>query len=326
MSFMDSLASNPGGGGIYGQPQPNQDPLALVNNIKDREMRDYQNKATFMADLSLKQDRLRALFNPETASGIPGSDAATANGPAGQNSSQGMPSQRNTVMAQDPNQITGAQRAELSMRQQGVDLDKAKLAQQGKMGQEALDIKTQQEQLNQQKSDSIHEQKVNELKQKADDSAQKLQLAQQEIDRKTKAGEDSAQSHKDAMEAAKAYHEVTMAQKDLEFQKTLAQHEEAIKNQKESKKSGENRTVQTSVNPEGTERTVRTKSGSAAQNVIKTNSDGTLHVTGPGGKEYDIPANKLDHWNSTVMGNGDQEEQKDLSQQPGSGSAFRVNP
>ena len=66
--------------------------------------------------------------------------------PATQNP-QGM----NTVEKQDPNQITAPMQAELGIKQQGLNLDSQKLAQSGKLGQEAVDIKGQQEKLNQQK-------------------------------------------------------------------------------------------------------------------------------------------------------------------------------
>src|ERR1700680_1543825 len=110
MTFMANLAANPSGS-VYGQPGPeNQDALGIVNQLKDREMRDFQNKANFMSDLSLKQDRLKQLFNPETASGIPGSNAPSANGPA---SGGGMQQNQNVQMGkteQDPSQLNAAQR------------------------------------------------------------------------------------------------------------------------------------------------------------------------------------------------------------------------
>src|SRR5271167_3480562 len=66
MSFMQSLAANPSGSaGVYGQPSQPNDTLALVNQIKDREKADFKDKANFMADLSLKQDRLRRLYDPQ---------------------------------------------------------------------------------------------------------------------------------------------------------------------------------------------------------------------------------------------------------------------
>src|ERR1700676_2100732 len=100
---MANLAANPSGS-VYGQPAPdNQDAMSLVNNLKDREMRDFQNKATFMSDLSLKQDRQRALFNPEDPTGQLGASATNKQ------------PQQNTQMGkteQDPNQMSAFQKAE----------------------------------------------------------------------------------------------------------------------------------------------------------------------------------------------------------------------
>lgn len=63
---MDSLAANPGSSSssIYGQPQSpsDNDTLKIVNQLRNRELDDFKNKANFMADLSLKQEKLRDIF------------------------------------------------------------------------------------------------------------------------------------------------------------------------------------------------------------------------------------------------------------------------
>src|SRR5258708_31244549 len=107
-TFMDSLASNPSGS-IYGQPSQtsDQDVLNLVNQKKDREMRDFKEKSNFMSDLSLRQEsRMRSLFPPES-------------------SQQGQP--QNVVLGQDPNAMTGYQKGELGIRQQGINQDQQRL-------------------------------------------------------------------------------------------------------------------------------------------------------------------------------------------------------
>ena len=327
---MSSLAANPSGSaGVYGQPgqQQSGDTLAIVNNIKDREMRDYQNKANFMADLSIKQDRLRKLY------GLDGSGQQQMQQPQPQQSQDGGSSslyaamdRANKVQQQssqnDPNNPMSPQNqyaTSMKQKQQGLDTESQRVNQQGKMGQEALDIKTQQEKLNETKNQNIHDQKQKDSEDKLNEANQRLQLAQAEIDRKTKAGEDSTQAHKDAMQAATDAHEAEKVRMQANFDKTLEQHQQVIDNNKAKNTAGQNKTTTTSVNSDGTQKTVNTRSGSAAQNVLGINSDGSLHVGGgpksgpnshPNG-EYDIPTNQLDHWNSLYG----QPSQSDQSQQ-----------
>src|SRR5271170_1324381 len=113
-TFMNSLAANPGNSGIYGQPgaADTDKTLAIVNKMKDREKADFKDKANFMADLSNKQDRIRALYNPQ------------------QQQSPGNPQPINNAAAppiRDPNALTAAQSGELGIKQQ-------QLNQQGRMG------------------------------------------------------------------------------------------------------------------------------------------------------------------------------------------------
>src|SRR5260370_12448799 len=96
-TFMDNLGANPSGSGIYGQPKEDSegDMLSVVNKLKDREMQDFQTKANFMSDLSLRQEaRMRSLYDPSKAANAP-KDVAPAQ-----------------VMT-NPNQMTEAQKSEL---------------------------------------------------------------------------------------------------------------------------------------------------------------------------------------------------------------------
>src|SRR5574340_1064509 len=134
-TFMESLASNPGGGIYNPYPGSSDDALKIVNQLKDREMQDFKNKAAFMSDLSLQQDRMRRIFDMQYGT-KPGEQV-------GQGSQPGQPGGMNVVM-QDPNMMTGYQKGELGIRQAELAMNKEKLAQQGKMGQEALDIRSAQ--------------------------------------------------------------------------------------------------------------------------------------------------------------------------------------
>ncbi len=275
-TFMQSLAANPSGGsGIYNTaPQPDQgNELKIVNQLKDRDMMDFKNKAEFMSDLSLKQDRLRALYDPAKSS------------PQPQQQTSAMPDPEHPFGNQD--QISGSQKADLAMKQQGMDLDKAKLAQQGKLGEEALDVKSKSEALAQQKSDQIKNQKINELQQKTDAANQKIELAQQKLQQSGDNAAAQLQSHKDLAAAMEERHKLELAQKDHQFQVTSDQHAQQIKDLEQKVKDSRNKKVTTEINADGTKKTTTTASGSAAQ---------TIQVKGKDGQTYEIPADKKDEW------------------------------
>lgn len=258
---MDSLSSNPSGSGIYGAKPDNfgpQEALNLVFQLRDRENRDFKDKANFMSDLSLKQDRMRNLFNPDNQ--------------------QQNPQKMNTVIAQDPNMITELDRRKLDMSKQGLDLDKKKLEQQGKLGQEALDIKGSQQQLNQQKSDQINATKQADMQRKIDESTKKFDLLQADLDRKTKSGEDTLQLRRDLSASVEERHKLEMAQKDSAFIETKKIHDAQIKKMEEDAKNASGSETTTEINADGTKKTVITKKGQTKR----------IGVIGPNGESGTI--------------------------------------
>lgn len=272
---MDSLAQNPSGGsGIYGQPKQPNDTLEIVNQLKDREMNDFKQKAAFMSDLSLRQDRLKQVFDPQN------------------NQQQQQP--MNTVAAADPNVMTGYQKGELGVRQQEANTESQRLAQTGKLGQEAQDTKIAQEKLNQQKSDQINVEKQKELQSKTDEANKKLELAQQALNDKTKTAEEQLQSHKDLAAAMEERHKLELAQKDFQFQTASAQHAQQIKDMEQKIKDSANSTTTTELDASGNKKTVTTQKGSSSNAPVK-NADGTYTVT-KNGQTGIIPADKLDDW------------------------------
>jgi hypothetical protein len=283
MTFMANLAANPGGG-IYGQPKQtsDEDVLGIVNQMKDREMQDFQKKATFMADLSNRQERMRSLFDP---SGPTGGQGQPIGVPGQQGGQGGQP--QNTVMARDPNEMTGYEKGELGIRQQGLKLESQKIAQSGKMGEEALGIKSQQEKLNQQKSDQIHEQKLAETQRKADEADRKIALAQQALQQKTDNAEATLKAHQDMAAAVEERHKSEKALMDLKFEKSQSDHKDAMKAMEDKLKS-QSRTKQTVTDSTGASRTTTTEKGDAAD---------TVEVVGPNGVKGRIPKDKLDDWN-----------------------------
>jgi len=229
------------------------------------------------------------MYNPDTSQGVMGGYSGPS-GQQGQNApSQGM----NTVMAHDPSQMTAFQKGELGVRQQGMNLESQRLAQSGRMGEERLGIQRSQEKLNEEKNKGIHEQKLADMQRKMEDSTKKFELAQAELDRKTKAGEDTIQAHKDLAAAVEERHKHELAQKDLVFEESKRVHDAAIKKMEEDSKNRSESETTTEVNPEGTKRTTTTKRGSASETIIV---DGPKTKSNPSGK-YPIPKNKLDDWN-----------------------------
>jgi hypothetical protein len=274
-TFMSSLAANPGGGGVYGQPDTGQqysETLSLFNQIRNRDMADFQTKAQFMADLSLKQDRLKRLFDIHDQQ-VEQQGQPSAQGPS------------NVVMGQPL--ISEYQKGELGIRQQGVDIEKAKLTQQGQLGEQALGIKTAQEQLNQQKSDQINAQKTADMQRKVEESNQKIQLAN---DKLQQAGDDFQKrldAQKDLAAAVEERHKAEMDQKQTQFDIVNAQHKQQLGIMQKKLDQAAHTKTTTTVNPEGTERTTETTRGSQ-----------TVQGIGKDGKSYPVPIDKIDDWNA----------------------------
>ncbi len=276
MTFMDSLNSSPGNSSIANQPGPDQGPdvLNLVRQIKGMNMNDYKEKANFMSDLSLKQDRLKTLYSL--------SAEAVAARQGGQEGS-------NTVMSQDPNQMTGYQKGELGIRQQEANTESQKLAQTGKLGQESMNIKSSQEKLNQEKSDQINANKQADMERKINEANQKIELAQKALTDKTANQEAQLKSHQDLAAAVEERHKLEIARMQHQFDITSDQHQQTIDDMKKRLDQAGNTKQTTEMNADGTKKTVTTSKGAAAK---------TINVKGKDGKMYPIPADKLDDWNA----------------------------
>ena len=289
MSFMGNLAANPSGsGGIYGQPgqQTNGDTLSLVRQLKDREMQDFKDKASFMSDLSLKQDRMRSLFQPASLST---QDQQMQQG-------QGQSQQMNTVMAKDPNQMTGYEKGELGMKQQGMNLDSQRMNQQGKLGQEALDVKTQQQNLTQQKSEMQNTRLMADMQRKSEDANQRLQLAQQALNDRNTTAEARISLQKEAAVAAKAAFDANSQMKQTQFDATNKSHLDTIAQQQKTLDQNANQT-QVKTDNAGNTITTKTTKGSAAN---------TIRVKGPNGESGTVNADETLPQGWTKVSGGDQ--------------------
>ncbi|MBI3334362.1 hypothetical protein HYZ97_02655 [Candidatus Pacearchaeota archaeon] len=297
-TFMENLAADPSGSGIYQSGQPAV--LSLVNRLKDREMMDFKDKANFMSNLSIQQERARRLFDPqrqfEHEYNLAPQRPQGPEGPLIGQEGQQQQATRFAGSVRDPNVMTafergqlGIRQSELGVRQRRAGLEEQRIAQTGKLGEERLRIQSAQERLNQQKSDQINANKQADLERKINESNQKLELAQADLDRKTKAGEDTLQAHKAYQAAIEARHKLELDQKEHQFNVTSEQHDRQIKALETRIRQAGRTTTKTKISPEGTEKVTETRRGAAAD---------TVQVTGKDGQTYEIPADKVDDWNA----------------------------
>lgn len=300
MAFTDEIGANstPNRSGIYGQPgiPTDQDNLTIVNKLKDREMQDFKDKANFMSDLSLKQEqRMRNLFDPNDPKNMNIQDRPQVM----------MPS------ASAPGVMSEYQKGELGVRNREADLESQRIAQQGKLGQEAQDTKAAQEKLNQQKSDQIHQQKIDDLTNKQNEYKQKMDLAHEQLKNKTTNLEQQLELHKTIAENTKAYHDAQQAMNDLKFKKSESDHKDAMDAMQKKLDQASHTSTTTEIDAEGNKKTVDVKKGSAV-NAPTQNPDGTYTVKDSDGKPMGtIPADKLDDWmqnyHPKVSGGGEEE-------------------
>jgi hypothetical protein len=268
---MANLAANPSGGsGVYGQPgaMTDDNALGIVSQLKDREMKDFKDKANFMSDLSLKQDRMRRIF-----------DTAEPQNPQGPQNTQGM----NVVLGKDPNAMTGYEKGELGIRQQQLGQEGQKIAQSGKLGQESMDIRSQQEKLNQQKSDQANTAKMADLQRKVEESTAAMGLSHEKLKANIEDHASHVQFLKDKAAADLAKQALDHAQIDAKAAETKRMDDAKLADIQEKLKQSSKTKTTTELDPSGNKRTVTTEKGSS----------NTVSVIGKDGKPYTIPKDKL---------------------------------
>lgn len=279
VSNLQAASSTPSGvaNPLGSSAMPTGDILDIYNNIKDREMRDFQNKASFMADLSLKQERLRKMYdNMDSTYGMGPQitdTQKTATNPSGQ--------PQNTVMAADPNALTGYQKADLALKQQGQNIESQRVAQTGQLGQQKLDIQSAQEKLNQQKSDQVYETKQADLQRKYDEAATKAK----ESDAKLKQNETDL----DKRLAAAKEHEKNMAdlhkaQMDLQqskYDKAVSDHKDAMNK------------MQQRLDQQKNTQTVKRDAQGNIISTTDTSRGGKTLMYGPDGSQHMIANEKI---------------------------------
>lgn len=265
---------DPGNGGSVGGAV--NELLPIINHLKDRALQDYHTKGMIDQDLAVRQANMRNIFDPAKTSQVPGT---------GMNVNPNM----NTVLKED---ISPLDKAKLGQGQQGIELDKQKLSQQGKFGQEALDIKDKQEQLNSTKNQNIHDQKIQDMQRKVEDSTNKLGLSYDRLQQNADNANAHIQFNRDQMAATEARHALELAQRDKAQNDMANLHAAQIKNMQDKLDQATKPTTKTTtVNPEGTSKTETTQKGNVINN---TNTNSTIKMTGKDGQSYMIPSTKKD--------------------------------
>jgi hypothetical protein len=287
------------------QTNPN-DVMSFVNQLRDRDMMDYKNKANFMADLQLRQEqRMRQLYDPSKE------NVNTALAPG---------AMAGTVPSAFP---IGDQAAGAPMSQK----DKAELELKKTQGQEALDIKSKQEALNQQKSDQINALKTADLEQKVNTSAQHIAYLNQQLTDRTKTADEQMQLHRDLAAAVEERHKLEIARMQHNFDIASQQHNRALDQADERIKASQNVQTTTTIDPTGQTKTTRTLRGPAAEGFQSTRPqqqpDGSWLVTDHNGDKHIIPSDKIDDWNQNYQPQIDQMRQggggQDQDQPQGNG-------
>lgn len=153
-------------GAYYGDPgQQNtgiEDILPLFHAVRDRNMQDYKDKAAFDSDLAIRQENSRRVFDPNRA----GTSLSTVGGGGGRTTnpdiSMGLTAPNPEIATNLKEDLTPQDKAKFGLEKSSQDIERSKIAQQGKLGEEALGIKTAQEKLNQEKSENIHQTKLSQ--------------------------------------------------------------------------------------------------------------------------------------------------------------------
>ncbi len=293
MGFADNLSGSvpsSSSSGIFGMPNRRQDdeedPMMLANRIRDRDIQDYQTKANFNSDLSLRQEqRMRNMFDPKLDL---------------EKQKMGMEGQRLNVEAGFKNQQfledqkRGQEQSDLEKQKLG--LEKSRIDSQNKFGQEKQDTLAAQEKLRETRNSQINEDRDSDRERKIAEANNKLALAQTALNDRTKSAADQLQAHKDYQAAVEERHKLEMEKKDAAFNELKTNHEALLKQREDELKQKGNTETTTELSPDGNKKTVVTKRGSDAINAPVKNPDGTYSVIGPGGVKGTIPANKLDDW------------------------------
>ncbi len=278
--------------GFYGDPgiekeDELQSLMPILHAVRNRDLQDFEARGNITNNLAIRQERMKALFDPLTGMGRT-TNNEISHGITAPNTSM------NTVVKED---MSPQDKANLQLKKNDQTLESRKIDQAGKLGAERLGIQQQQEQLNEQKNENIHNQRQRELERKASDSESKLKLA---YDRLQQQG-DNAQAHiafnQATLEATNARHALELAQKDKEHQDALALRDAQINdlNSKINERDNpKDKVVETNMEVDAngvpikkTERTSRSDSKAFDSNT-------TYRMTDSDGKDWMVSNKNMD--------------------------------
>lgn len=276
MGFMDSVRASAGSGGIWNGGVPNTDydsrDMSMDEEMRRRDMNDFMKKNQFMHDLTNRQPRMQNLFNP--------------------NEQQQKP--MDVVFKEDPNKITPLEQENLNVKKEGNLIDRAKIAQSGKIGEERVGLEKQKHELDVQKNSNIYETKQKDMQRKADEANSRLDLAERTLQSKQGDTDATLKFHQAQMDATKAQHALELHQKESQLEEAKRVHDAAMADKKTRTDQAGSTEQTTNVDESGKQKVVTTKKGTQSKKVGVTHPDGT-HGTIDESEAKDLPEGwKLD--------------------------------
>lgn len=221
MAFLDELRKqgNPLGtgapGGVYTPqfgpapvgPGDDSDLMPMFHQIRNRNIQDQERLMRSASDIKLREDFMRARMTPEAA---------------------GQP--QNVVYQPSP----AEQLNPLDLAKFG--LEKQKLAQSTKLGEERLGLGEREHQLDELKNRQIYETKINDMQRRSQEAEADLKLKQQQFEANTTNASARMALQQAQMAATDARHQLDIAQRDRqldESKRQADQRNETLKKQLE---------------------------------------------------------------------------------------------
>lgn len=245
----------------FGLQEPDVDPVSMANNMLpvyqrrlaiDRQ--DFEAKNNFMSDLSLKQQNLQRIFNPNQ---------------------QQQGQQPNVVF--NPLGTDGIAPVDKAK----LDLEKQKL-QQGQVTDKAeLDLKQKALELDKEKNKNIYDTKQQDMQRKVDDADARLKLAFDRLNLDANNATAHANFNKAQMDATEARHALELTQRQKESDDRAALYEAQIKKMEDDAalaREPVNKDVEMENDP---------ATGKQRMKSVTTKGAGDLEL--PGGEKSKVP-------------------------------------
>jgi len=281
-------------GAYFGDPgtsDETSDLLPLFHAVRNRELKDYEAKGLIDQNLAIRQERMKSIFDPSGASSSISSVGFGGGKTTNNEISHGITAPNTSInTAPLKEDLSPMDKANLQLKKNDQTIDREKIAQQGKLGEERLGINRQQEQLNQQKSDQIHQQKTDDMERKIEESNRKIQLAQDQLNSKNANANDTLVAHKAMFDAVEERHRLELAQKDAQFKDTQGLHQATIDKMREE--------IENLKNPKPTHEEVkyddqgRPISKDVTKGVYDSNT--TYRMTDKDGKDWMVKHDNLE--------------------------------